>query len=374
MVEAMTDAGEIAPNKLLVVDDEEPVRRALQRILERNGYECTVAEDVTEARNALATERFALVLSDVNMPGGSGLDLVKSIVGEYPDTATVMCTGLDDAELARTAIDIGAYGYIVKPFEPNEILIAVMNALRRRELEIENRNHREHLEDMVKARTSDLWTAISDLERAQKEIRVSREETIQRLSIAAEFKDSETAAHIRRMSLYCSMLAERLGEDASRCEELRLASQMHDVGKIGIPDNILSKPGSLTPDEWVIMKQHAEIGYRILHGSDSALVGVAATIAHTHHEKWDGSGYPGGLAGESIPLEGRIAAVADVFDALTSARPYKQAWTIDAAVGYMREGRGKHFDPELIDLFLESMDDVLEIKERFRDAEPAAVV
>ena len=374
MVEAMADPGEISPAKLLIVDDEEPVRRALQRILERNGYECTVAEDVTEARSALATDRFALVLSDVNMPGESGLDLVTSIVAEYPDIATVMCTGLDDADLARAAIDIGAYGYIVKPFEPNEILIAVMNALRRRELEIENRNHRDHLEDMVKSRTSELWTAISDLERAQKEIRVSREETIQRLSIAAEFKDSETAAHIRRMSLYCSMLAERLGEDSSRCEQLRLASQMHDVGKIGIPDNILSKPGSLTPDEWTIMKQHAEIGYRILSNSTSELLVLAATIALTHHERIDGTGYPRALVEDEIPFEGRVAAVADVFDALTTNRVYRKAFDLGEALEIMREGKGDHFDPRILDCFFDSMDRVLGIREQHQEPHPKAAV
>ncbi len=356
--------------KLLVVDDEEPVRRALQRILERNGYDCTTAHDASSARVALEEERFDLVLSDVNMPGQSGLDLVKSIVVQYPGTATVMCTGLDDAALARTAIEIGAYGYIVKPFEPNEILIAVLNALRRRELELENRQHREHLEEMVRDRTSDLWNAISDLERAHKEIRVSREETIERLSVAAEFKDQETASHIRRMSLYCALLAERLGEDSARCEELRLASQMHDVGKIGVPDHILSKPGPLTNDEWRIMKQHSAIGYRILSNSSSELLNLAAGIALTHHERMDGKGYPQGLVEDDIPFEGRIAAVADVFDALTSNRVYRKAFQLGEALEIMREGKGDHFDPRILDCFFESMDRVLGIREVHPDRGP----
>ena len=354
--------------KLLLVDDEEPVLRALERILTRKGYDCTTAEDVTSAREALAKGSFDLVLSDMNMPGESGLDLVKTIVAEHPDTATVMCTGLDDAELARTAIDIGAYGYIVKPFEANEILIAVMNALRRRELEIENRHHQEHLEDMVKARTTELWSAISDLEHAQKEIRISREETIERLSVAAEFKDSETAAHIRRMSLYCAMLAERLGEDARRCEEIRLASAMHDVGKIGVPDHILSKPGPLDPEEWKIMKTHAAIGHRILSNSTSDLLNLAAVIALTHHERIDGTGYPRGLVEDEIPFEGRVAAVADVFDALTTNRVYRKAFPLGEALEIMKQGRGDHFDPKILDCFFDSMDRVLGIREVYREA------
>lgn len=363
---------ENARTKLLIVDDEEPVRRAIQRILTRKGYECTTAQDVASAREALTNETFELVLSDMNMPGESGLDLVRSVVVDYPDTATVMCTGLDDAELARTAIEIGAYGYIVKPFEPNEILIAVMNALRRRDLELENKNHREHLEEMVKARTSDLWTAISDLERAQKEVRLSREETIHRLSVAAEFKDSETAAHIRRMSLYCALLTERLGEDAGRSEEIRLASQMHDVGKIGIPDQILLKPGALTADEMKIMKEHASIGYRILSNSTSELLNLAALIALTHHERMDGTGYPRGLVEDEIPFEGRVAAVADVFDALTTNRIYRKAFELGEALEIMREGKGDHFDPKILDVFFDSMDRVLGIKETHSDPSAAA--
>ena len=353
--------------KLLVVDDEEPVRRALVRILERRGFACTQAEDVASARAILASESFALVVSDMNMPGESGLELVRSVVMNYPDTATLMCTGIDDAELASSAIEIGAYGYIVKPFEQNEIVIAVLNALRRRQLEIENRHHRENLEEMVKARTTELWTAITDLERAQKEIRISREETIERLSVAAEFKDNETAAHIRRMSLYCAMLAERLGVDTSRCEEIRLASQMHDVGKIGIPDQILSKPGPLTSDEWVVMKSHAMIGYRILSNSTSELLNFAATIALTHHERMDGTGYPRGLVEDDIPFEGRIVAVADVFDAMTTNRVYRPAYPIGEALEIMREGRGDHFDPKVLDCFFDSMDRVFGIRELHAD-------
>ena len=352
---------------MLVVDDEEPVRKLLKRLLDRNGYECVVAADVEEAQSLMRGKSFSLVLTDMNMPGVSGLDLIMQVTADHPDVATVMVTGLDDAKLANAALEMGAYGYIIKPFEPNEVLINVANALRRRTLEIENRSHRVRLEQMVKDRTSELWNTIAQLENAEKELRLSREETIQKLSIAAEFRDDETGRHIERMSRYCGLLAGTMDEDSSRVELLRLASQMHDVGKIGIPDQILLKPGPLTADERTVIETHCDIGFRILDRSKSNLLNVAATIALTHHEKFDGTGYPRGLAGEEIPVEGRIAAIADVFDALTSDRVYKRAMALGKALDILREGRGTHFDPELLDLFLSSFDSVVAIKSQYAD-------
>jgi putative two-component system response regulator len=219
----------------------------------------------------------------------------------------------------------------------------------------------------VKDRTADLWDAIARLERAERDLRTSREETIERLAIAAEFRHDETAQHIQRMSRYCALLARNAGMDSERSETIRVASLMHDVGKIGIPDYILLKPGPLTPDERAIMQQHTDIGFRILAGSSSELLATAADIAWTHHERVDGSGYPRGLKGEAIPIEGRIAAIADVFDALSSDRAYKTAFSLVTAVEGMRKARGTHFDPELLDVFLNSIDEVLEIKEQYAD-------
>lgn len=369
----MLEAVEVGQDRVLLVDDEDEVRRVLQRILERNGYDCDCASSVAAAREMLQENDYALVISDMNMPGESGLELVRLVVSEYPETATIMCTAMDDRDTAQTAIRTGAYGYIVKPFEPNQILIAAMNALRRRELEIENRLHRENLEEMVRNRTSDLWRAVTHLEQVERDLRSSREETIQRLSIAAEYKDPETAAHLRRMSLYCSLLAERLGFEGPRCESVRLASVMHDVGKIGIPDNILLKPGPLTPDEWVVMKQHTEIGYRILANAGSELLDLAAQIALTHHERLDGSGYPQGLFEDDIPVEGKITAVADMFDALTTNRVYREAYSLADALEVMREERGDHLDPKILDLFIDSMDRVLGIRELHMDLDQTAI-
>lgn len=352
---------------ILVVDDEEAMRRMIVRLLEREGYRCSEAPDAESARKMLANNDFALLLTDVDMPGASGLDLLTEVNKSHPDTATVMVTGADDTKLASAALDMGAYGYIIKPFETNELLINVANALRRRTLEIENRAHRERLQDMVRSRTAELWNAVAQLENAEKELRLSQEETIQRLSLAAEFRDDETARHIQRMSRFCGMLARNAGFDEQESEQIRVASIMHDVGKIGIPDRILLKPGGLNEEEREIMQQHTEIGYRILSGSSSELLKCATQIAWTHHEKMDGSGYPRGLAGTKIPVRGRIAAIADVFDALTTDRVYRKAFPLGQAIDIMKEGRGTHFDAELLDIFLGSLDEALNIKDVYDD-------
>lgn len=357
----------MANTNILVVDDEIPIQRMLGRLLEQYGYSCTLACNPQEARLHLDEKDFALILCDVNMPGESGLDLVKHILEHYPHMAAVMVTGLDNPQLASVALEIGAYGYILKPFESNEILINVANALRRRRLEIENKTHRERLELTVLERTAALRHAIDSLERAEKELRLSREETIQRLAIAAEYRDGATAQHIQRMSHYCCLLARRHGLDSQQCELIRIASPMHDIGKIGTPDHILLKPGKFTPDEFKAIALHPEIGYRILSGSGADLLKLAATIAWTHHEKFDGSGYPRGLHGDTIPLEGRIAAIADTFDALTSKRVYKPAFPIEQAIDIMHKRRGKDFDPDLLDTFINGMDEVLKIRNQFAD-------
>jgi putative two-component system response regulator len=341
--------------RVLVVDDESEIARMLVGILERGGYCCGSASSAQEAQELMREQEYDVVLTEMDLPGGSGLKLISKLRHDYPNVATLMVTDLDEPLLAHAALEVGAYGYISKPFEGNEVIFNVANALRRRTLEMENRSHRARLEQMVTDRTSELWTAVANLERAERRLKLSQEETIQRLAIAAEYRDKDTSRHIDRMSRYCALLAETIGESPERVEILRLASQMHDVGKIGIPDNILLKPGPLTPEERCIMQRHAEMGYRILCDSQSELLNLAASIAHTHHERYDGAGYPSGLAGTDIPIEGRIAAIADVFDALTSERVYKEAVPVNEAVEIMMAERGTHFDPDLLDHFFSSM-------------------
>lgn len=356
--------------RILVIDDEASIRRLLGHMLKSHGYETFLASDAREARLCLQEMPVSLVLCDVNLPGESGMELVRNILNEYPLTAAIMVTGLDSPILANAALEMGAFGYIVKPFESTEILINVANALRRRRLEMENRLQRENLEDIVRTRTLALQQALTWLERSQKELRLSREETIQRLAIAAEYRDSATAQHIQRMSHYCELLARRYGLTSEHCDLIRTASPMHDIGKIGTPDHVLLKPGKFTQDEFNVIAQHAEIGYRILSGSEAEILKVAATIALTHHERWDGSGYPRKLKGEAIPIEGRIASIADAFDALTTPRVYKPAFDFDHAVDIMSRHRNEHFDPEVLDVFLSSLSDVRHIHDKYADRIP----
>lgn len=356
--------------RILVVDDEDQIRSLLARLLQAHGHECAVASSPAEARRLLSGARFELVLSDVNMPGESGLDFAQEVLADYPDTAVVMVTGAEDGRHAETALANGAYGYLLKPFRPNELVINVANALRRRSLEIENREHRGRLEQTVLERTATLRDTIAQLESSESELRRLREETIRRLSWAAEFRSNETGQHILRMSLYCTLLGRLAGLDADRTEMIRIASPMHDVGKIGIPDRILLKPGPLTPEEREVMEAHAEMGYRILAGSGVDLLDFAAELALTHHERIDGQGYPRRLTGAAIPLGGRIAAIADVFDALTSDRVYRPAFRPEEARETMLAGRGTQFDAELLDLFFGAWDDVLAIRRAASDGRP----
>ena len=357
--------------RILVVDDEEMIRDVILRLLQRDGYECSAAGNADEALEALAADDFAMALIDMNMPGRSGLDLAGEIIEKYPDIATLMVTGLDDVATAREALRRGVHGYITKPFKPIEILTSVESALLRRSFDMDKRNEVRALEERLQARTNELADSIAAADKASEMVRSSSEETLSRLATAAEFRDDETARHVHRMSHYCALLTERTGADADRVEFVRRASMMHDVGKIGIPDGILLKPGKLTDAEKRIMERHTEIGFEILASRDSDLLDLAANIALTHHERIDGTGYPRGLTGDNIPLEGRIAAICDVFDALTSDRVYRPAFTVEQTIEMMRADAGKHFDTELLELFLSSLDEVLEIRERYSDPESA---
>jgi putative two-component system response regulator len=355
--------------KVLVVDDEAGVRRVLTRLLSSEGYEVLEAASGQEGLELLWTHGADTVLLDVMMPRMDGLEVCRRIRknSRTAHTPVVFITAAVDREFRRQARKAGADDFLAKPFDEVELLARVNNTVRMKLYYDGLTRERNRLRNEVDGRSRALHEATERLERLQEDLRIAREETILRLARAAEFRDDETAAHLQRMSHYCYLIGKKKHLDEYTCEMLRIASPMHDVGKIGIPDHILLKPGRLTPDEYTIMKQHAEIGYQILSGSESPLVKLAANIAHTHHEKWDGSGYPRGLQGEAIPVEGRIAAVADVFDALTSERPYKKAWPLEDAVALLERGRGAHFDPELVDLFLGSMDEVLEIKHEFLD-------
>jgi putative two-component system response regulator len=352
---------------ILIVDDESAVRAVLTRILEPHGYSCAQAASAEEARIALRARAYDLVLCDVNMPGESGLDLVKQMLQMFPSTAVIMVTGVDDPAVANLALEYGATGYVVKPFTSNVVLINVANALHRRRLEAENNQHREQLVEAVRDRTAELWQTIRRVETTDVRLREAIVEMMQRLSLAAELRDKETANHIERMSRYSEILARKVGFDDEYCAQMFLAARLHDAGKISIPDRVLRKKGKYTPADFEIMKEHSQIGHDLLAGSEAELLGLASIIAWTHHERFDGSGYPRRLADDEIPVPGRIAAIADVFDALLSRRSYKPAYPVPQAIDIMKEGRGTHFDPDLLDVFVDSMDAVLAVTQDYAD-------
>jgi len=353
--------------ELLIVDDDEALRRWEERVVRDQGYSCDSAGDASTVREQLQNGSYKLVLLDVNMPGESGIELLAHIRRAHPEVAVLMVTGEDSVELAMTAIEQGAYGYLIKPVGAGELLINVANALHRRRGELQNHRLMQRLQATVDERDSKLQEALQDLELSETKVWVSQAETIFRLARMVEFRDEETGQHLHRMSSYCEILARRIGYEEQRRELVRLSSQLHDVGKVAVPDSILLKRGKLTPEEFEVIKGHAETGFQMLSGSASEVVQMGALIARTHHEHWDGNGYPRGLAGEHIPLEGRIAAVADVFDALTSDRVYRSALPVKSATEMMRSERGSHFDPELLDQFLDGLPEVEAIRRAYAD-------
>lgn len=352
---------------LLVVDDEELLRRSLRRMLEGAGHEVLEAATVADAAETINDRQVALVLCDIHMPGGSGLELVRSITESRPQTAVIMLSGIDDPAVAEQALDVGAYGYLVKPAERNEIVISVASGLRRRELELAQNDYVRELEDKLLSRSAALRDALDRVEQSETHIRASEREIVDRLVTALSLRSEETGAHIRRVGAYSAMLAEATNDDAAHPEEIRLAAMLHDIGKIGVPDTILLKPGALTNDEFEAMKRHTVLGAEMLADGNSPVIKLGAEIAFTHHERWDGAGYPRGLRGEETPLAGRITAVADVFDALTSDRVYRQAWPAERAIEQMTQDRGQHFDPDVLDLFTASVEQVDAIRETYPD-------
>lgn len=291
-------------------------------------------------------ERIGILVTDYEMPGMNGLDVIRAAraVEGFAHVPIVMVTSLDQQSLRREALAAGATDFLGKPCDPVEIRARVTNLMKI------SAAHRQE-QDRAAWLAREVAAAVSVIEAREREI-------IALLMRAAEHRDTDTGNHVARVSAYTGIIAARLGFDPAAVRALQLAASMHDVGKIGVPDAILLKPGPLTAEERLEMQAHAERGRRILEGSTSDVVRLAAEIAASHHERWDGQGYPAGLAGEAIPLPGRIVAVADVFDALVSERPYKQAWPLERAKAFLGEQAGQHFDPACVAAFLEGWDEV----------------
>lgn len=346
---------------ILIVDDNS-TNLVLLTALSRSVAETepVAFEDPAAALNWCVDNQPDLVLVDYMMPDVDGHQFIQRFraLPDQQDVPIIMVTTENQRDIRQTALELGATEFLAKPIDSVEFRIRVRNllALSKARQQLSNRSQ---------------WLA-EEVERATAMIREREQELVLRLSRAAEFRDPETGAHIQRMSSYAAVIAEALGCDADYVDSIRLAAPMHDIGKLGIPDYILLKPGRLTPEELNIMHRHAEIGERILSGSLSPLIQLAGTIAAGHHEKFDGSGYPAGLRGEEIPLAARIVAVADVFDALTSERPYKKPWSFEDARQFLLDGRGHHFCPRCVDAFMQSWEGILKVHRSFPDEQVTA--
>ena len=359
-------------SKIMIVDDEDLVIRVVRQFLSRDGYTNFITiTDPREALNAIRSEKPDVVLLDINMPHLSGLDILRERQHIKPlrTTPFIILSAINDADTKQEALELGATDFLAKPVEKSDLTLRVQNSLIVKRHFDNLANHASDLEAEVRKRTE-------QLER-------SREQVVRVLARAAEFRDNETGEHVLRVGAFCKIIAEQMGMSPEWCKQIGLAAQLHDVGKIAIPDSVLLNPNKLTAEEFEIMKQHCDLGCRIMkpmadeelamvrntnsvlqlvNELESPLLNMASVICRTHHEKWNGQGYPNGLVGDQIPLEGRITCVADVYDALCSDRPYKAAFPIEKSLEIMLNDRGIRFDPQVLDAFLERIADIEAIR------------
>ncbi len=367
--------------KILVIEDESVIRESFTFFLEDQGFSVQQAENGRVGIDILEKEQMDLVLTDLRMPELGGLDVLKYVKEKHADTPVIVISGNNFVEDAVKSTRLGAWDYLIKPIkELSQLGYTVEKALEKARLIQENNDYKDNLEEMVTERTK-------QLERKNHQLKISHRQIIGILSQAAEYRDFETGKHFLRVSEYSSCIARGMGMDENQIQIIQLASPVHDIGKIGIPDSILLKNGKLDSEEWSKMKEHCQYGKMILTtnkfvesfckidkfdipndiSNNNDVIETAANIALNHHEYWDGNGYPSGLKGENIPIESRITSVADVFDALSSHRPYKDPWTEEKCLNHIKEQSGKQFDPAVVKVFMENLDTIRNIKESLRD-------
>lgn len=347
-------------SSILIVDDQPQNIELLEAYLIPQGYNLISASSGECALAMLSCNDIDLILLDVMMPGMNGFEVIRLIRKDalHKLLPIILVTALRETDDRIKGIEAGCDDFISKPFDKNELLARVRALLKVKAYNDLTDNYRKELELEVSMRTKELHQAMEN-------IKIASLETIHRLAVASEYKDAGTGAHIKRMSLYSAAISQKMGLDERTTELILYATPMHDLGKIGIPDKILLKPDKLESLEWEIMKQHTSIGAEILKGSDAEFIKMGELIARYHHEKWDGSGYPYGLKGTEIPITCRITTLADVFDALTTERPYKESYSIEKSINIIREEKGSHFDPEVVDAFLAILPEILAIKEAY---------
>ena len=346
------------PHYVLILDDQSTGRKILEEIIHTIDEKIKVfsCADPYEALDQVRLNTPDLILTDYRMPQMNGVEFIKKVrqTQGCADIPIVMITVVGELSVRYEALNAGATDFLTRPLDQYECRSRCRNLLTLRQQQSIIQNRAKWLEKQVEIATRQV---------------LSRErETLLRLAKAGEYRDEDTGNHILRMAKYSRAIAEYLGLSKADCDEIEYASPMHDIGKIGIPDHILLKPGKLSPEEWALMQQHTIIGHGILANSESRFIQTGSVIALSHHEKFDGNGYPYGLSGEEIPLPARIVAVADVYDALRSTRPYKEAWSREDAIGYVTEQSGKHLDPACVDAFLKQLDHIYEIETSLRDA------
>jgi putative nucleotidyltransferase with HDIG domain len=331
----------IASPRILIVDDEVEITEILADLLSED-YECLKAGSAEQALGLLRENEFQLVISDITMPGMSGLDMIPHVKQLSPQTVVVMISGMQTVESAIGALRLGAFDYLMKPFDLRQVEAVVKRALEHYDLVAAKQRYENHLEELVEQRTAELDRALNSLEGAYRS-------TLKALTAALETRDSETHGHSERVVTYSLRLGREYGLNSDEMKSLEFGSLLHDIGKIGVPDSILRKPAKLTEEEWVRMREHPLHGQQILRGIEF-LQGAARVVAQ-HHEKWDGTGYPLGLRGDDIDICARIFAVADAFDAITSDRVYRRGKSYEAAAKELDDWAGRQFDPKVVDAF-----------------------
>ena len=332
---------ESCPSRILIVDDEREITEILSDLLSGD-LECETALSADEALTRVRQTEFRLVISDITMPGMSGLEMVPHLKQISPDTVVIMISGLQTVESAIEAMRLGAFDYVMKPFDLRQVEAVVKRALEHHELIVAKQRYENHLEELVDQRTAELDKALASLEDAYRS-------TLKALTAALETRDSETHGHSERVVTYSLRLGRECGLDSGHMKALEFGSLLHDIGKIGVPDAILRKPAKLTEEEWVLMREHPMHGQQILRGIE--FLKRASCVVSQHHEKWDGSGYPLGLSGEDIDICARIFAVADAFDAITSDRVYRRGKSYEAAAQELDEWAGRQFDAKVVEAF-----------------------